>query len=73
MASKQPQHDKKFKLNAVKYLEEHPDLTTYSINCGQLKQRSFPKNALIITGCGITLAVILRIMRCKAISVNIGL
>ena len=27
MASKQPQHDKEFKLNAVKYLEEHPDLT----------------------------------------------
>lgn len=26
MASKQPQHDKEFKLNAVKYLEEHPDL-----------------------------------------------
>lgn len=27
MASKQKQHDKEFKINAVKYIEEHPDLT----------------------------------------------
>jgi len=25
--SKQQQHDKDFKINAVKYIEEHPDLT----------------------------------------------
>lgn len=27
MSSKAKQHDKEFKLNAVKYIEEHPDLT----------------------------------------------
>lgn len=27
MASKSNQHDKDFKLNAVKYVEEHPDLS----------------------------------------------
>ena len=27
MSSRQKQHDKEFKLNAVKYIEEHPDLT----------------------------------------------
>lgn len=27
MATKEKQHDKEFKLNAVKYIEEHPDLT----------------------------------------------
>lgn len=27
MANKSKQHDKEFKLNAVKYVEEHPDLT----------------------------------------------
>lgn len=27
MTSKQVQHDKEFKINAVKYVEEHPDLT----------------------------------------------
>ena len=27
MANKAKQHDKEFKINAVKYIEEHPDLT----------------------------------------------
>ena len=27
MSRKQPQHDKEFKLNAIKYVNEHPDLT----------------------------------------------
>lgn len=27
MANKSKQHDKEFKLNAVKYVEEHPDFT----------------------------------------------
>lgn len=27
MATREKQHDKEFKLNAVKYIEEHPDLT----------------------------------------------
>lgn len=27
MSTKQKQHDKEFKINAVKYVEQHPDLT----------------------------------------------
>lgn len=48
---------------------EHPD----SDYCGQPKQRIFLKSVLTTTGCGTTSVAILRTMRYREISANIGL
>ena len=32
MASKQHQHDREFKLNAVKYVEEHPEFGLVAVD-----------------------------------------